>query len=392
MRPPSVNVQGSENHINPMQLFKEHETEIMNTWLDVVMEKIPAASNQSRAEVANHLQEMLDSIVVALTSVGEDLNLEILDDIKSIGETSKIHGRDRASMKNYTVGNIVLEYSLLRQVINEVCAAHAQLDVRSTEIINRAIESSSVYAVNEFMRVTEEIQQKLVGSLVHDVRTPLGVAYNFVEMLTHHSASMEVKDQATRTIGRNLKRAVGMLEELLDFMKIRGGIGLLLRFEEMDLNAPLRSICSEADKIYSSEVIYLSEGHEVRGVFDIALTLRSVENLISNGIKHGYLDCPVTVTLKDCRDYATIDVHNEGNPIKDTDQDTIFESFSHGSNGSTQSGNKKSWGLGLTLIKSVVECHGGNVIVTSNQENGTTFSIKLRKHYRKHGEEEVMRI
>jgi signal transduction histidine kinase len=388
MSPPSENAQASNNHINPMHLVKDNETEIMNKWVNVVMQKISAAGLQSRAEIANHLQDMLDNIVSALTSLGDDLDPAIVNELSAIGETSKEHGRDRASIKNYTVGNIVLEYILLRQVINEVCTAHAHLDVRSTEIINRAIENASVYAVNEFMRVTEEIQQKLVGSLVHDVRTPLGVAYKFAEMLAHPSVSEDVKDQATRTIGRNLKRAVEMLEELLDFMKIRGGIGLLLSFQEGDLNAPLRSVCSEADKIYSSEVIYRSEGHQVQGVFDTVLILRSVENLVSNGIKHGYPNRPVTVILADCGDHVSIQVHNEGKPISDADLETIFDSFSQGGH----SNRTKSWGLGLTLIKTVARCHGGNVNVTSNKENGTTFTITLRKRHRKHGDEEVMRI
>ena len=401
MRSPSENAQNSSHRINPMQLVKENDAEIMNTWLDVVMAKISAAGKQSRAVVANHLQDTLDEIVAKLTPLGDDLDPEIVNSLSSLGETSKEHGRDRASLKGYTVGNIVLEYILLRQVINKVCAAHAHLDVRSTEIINRAIESACVHAVNEFMRVTEEVQQKLVGSLIHDVRTPLGVAYNFIEMLSHPTVSTEVKNEAITTIGRNLKRAAGMLEELLDFMKIRGGIGLLLRFENLDLDAPLRSVCADADKIYPSEVIYQSEGCAVNGVFDSGLILRSVENLISNGIKHGYPRRPVTVTLKDFEDYVTIGVHNEGKPISDGDLGIIFESFSQGEQNTSQStGNQgtdlntknKSWGLGLTLIKTVAECHGGNVNVTSNRENGTTFTIKLRKHYKTHGEEKVVQI
>ena len=94
------------------------------------------------------------------------------------------------------------------------------------------------------------------------------------------------------------------------------------------------------------------------------------------------------MTLKDCGDYVTIRVHNQGEPISDGDLVTLFESFSQGE----QSTQKKSWEPGLTLIKTVAKCHGGDVIVTSNKEDGTTFTIKLCTHYRKHGEEEVMRI
>jgi len=84
---------------------------------------------------------------------------------------------------------------------------------------------------------------------------------------------------------------------------------------------------------------------------------------------------------------VTIHVHNQSEPISDGNLATLFESFSH-----EDKALKKSWGLGLTLIKTVAKCHGGDVIVTSNIEDDTTFTIKLCKHYRKHGEEEVKRI
>src|SRR5690606_34300628 len=127
---------------------------------------------------------------------------------------------------------------------------------------------SSLAAVNEFVRVTEEVQQKLISSIVHDVRTPLGVAYNYVELLAHGALTSDGQERAERAITRNLKRAVDMLEELLDFMKARGGIGLLLRFENSDIDLPVSNVCLEAQKIYPNRIEYSGTGRIVLGVFD----------------------------------------------------------------------------------------------------------------------------
>src|SRR5690606_28347945 len=107
-------------------------------------------------------------------------------------------------------------------------------DTLAADVITRVIEYSSLTSVNEFVRAIQEVQQKLIATLVHDVRTPLGVAYTYVEMLTHDQATAPLREQAVNTALRNLRRSVAMLEELLDVVKVKAGGGLLMRFEEDD--------------------------------------------------------------------------------------------------------------------------------------------------------------
>lgn len=372
----------------PTTLIRRHQPDIIRDWLDKVRERIPAARQHGRAELADHLQDLLDDIVHTLQDLGPQADPEHVDRLGFIGTASARHGRERASIENFNAGDLAYEYVLLRHVITGYCSEHMPEDPRSIDIINRVIEFASLAAVNEFVRAIQEIQQKLVGTLVHDVRTPLGVAYNYTEILSLADATPELRDQAVKTIMRNLRRSVTMLEELLDVVKVGAGAGLLMRFEEDDLNKAIRTMCAEASQIYQRPIVPELEDHEVMGVFDMAMVVRTMENLVSNAVKFGDRQGPVRIILEDAGEQVHLKVHNRGNPIPEAEKENIFNFFS--SPRLERGGANKGWGLGLSLIKSVAESHGGEVIFSSSAEAGTTFGMTLSKRFRENGEEITM--
>ena len=90
---------------------------------------------------------------------------------------------------------------------------------------------------------------------------------------------------------------------------------------------------------------------------------------------------------EDHGDHVSICVHNQGEPIPEEEVDAIFDCFAQGRK--EHPNRAKSWGLGLTLIKTVTQSHGGEVIIESD-DAGTTFGMTLYKRFRQDGEEEVM--
>lgn len=363
----------------------KHQKEVLNLWVDAVMDTISSAKGQSRAEVGNHLQNLLDDIVRALNAIGDDLPSMRESPLEEFGRPSSLHGRERASISGYTVDQVVHEYVILRRTLTGFCADHDILDARTTDIIAYIVEYASLSAVKEFVRSIQDIQQKLVGTLVHDVRTPLSVASNYAELLSIVTVPEEQKQKAVYTIIKSLKRAGSMLEDLLDTVTMEAGHGLFMRFEEGDINDALETVCKEADHLYGERSIKANlAARPVVGVFDMALVIRTVENLISNAVKFGDKSTPVSVSLEDNGDRVTVRVHNHGKPIPKAEISEIFRFFA------TSEGNKnsaKGWGLGLSLIKTVVKHHGGEVILDSTSDNGTTFGMTLHKRYHERGSE-----
>lgn len=368
-------------------LMVDHQRDILNFWVDAVLANIPGAKGHGRAELGDHLQNLLDDLIRALNFIGDNASPDKLSLFGGFGLPSSLHGRERASLRGYTVGQVVHEYVVLRRTLTDFFAEHGLKEARTIDVVAHVIEYASLNAVKEFVASVQHVQQKLIGTLVHDVRTPLGVAANYVELLSVARLSDEQKGQALHTITKSLKRAGSMLEDLLDTVALDGGQGLFMRFDEGDIDDALKTVCKEADHLYGENRIRANlTGHPVTGIFDMALVIRTVENLISNAVKFGDKQSPVNVYLEDHDDHVIIRVHNHGNPIPESDISDIFSFFSSSAESEDEC-KTKSWGLGLSLIRTVVEQHGGEVILESTKEKGTSFGMSLLRRCRKPGEE-----
>jgi signal transduction histidine kinase len=378
----SQDVQICQDARRAAELIQQHKADILNQWLDITLSEVPGARDQGRAELADHLAILLHDITRILASMDADFSLEKIAQIEF--GTSARHGRERATLKGYNVGHLAHEHIILRHIIIDFCTERELDDRRLLDVISRAIEFAALTAVNEFARSMQEIQQKLMATLIHDVRTPLGVAANYAKALSLPNISAEQKQAAVKTIDRSLGRVLSMLEELLDSVKLDAGRGLLMRFEQTDLNEAMRNTCTEASHIYVKKIVPVLEDHPVVGTFDEALIIRTLENLISNAVKFGYENTPINVSLDDMGDHVSIRVHNRGDPVPERQMEEIFAFFS---NAPGHHGSVKGWGLGLSLIKTVAKNHGGGVILDSSEEEGTTVGMILFKHYRRQGEE-----
>jgi signal transduction histidine kinase len=102
---------------------------------------------------------------------------------------------------------------------------------------------------------------------------------------------------------------------------------------------------------------------------------RALQNLVANAVKYGGPDSPIIISLKRLNEWAVLAVHNDGSAIATADQQGLFEAFQRTIESET--GKKKGWGLGLTLVKGVADAHGGTVKVESAKDIGTTFTLDL---------------
>jgi signal transduction histidine kinase len=100
---------------------------------------------------------------------------------------------------------------------------------------------------------------------------------------------------------------------------------------------------------------------------------RVISNLTTNAAKYAFPDTPITITVEQGENAATLSVHNEGPPIPHDEQAILFEQFRR----SRTVGTKTGWGLGLTIVKGMIEAHHGTVRVESVQGKGTTFVIEI---------------
>src|SRR5690606_5734380 len=214
-------------------LISIHQSEILNDWVDSVINEVPSAQGKGRPELGDHLKNLLDDVVRALGLINAkpDTPMEALFLKEELQRSSSLHGRERATMQGYTVDHVVHEYIILRHNLIRFCQEQGVNDTAVLDVIIHVIDAGSLTSVREFSKATRAIQQKLIGTLVHDVRTPLGVAHNYAQLMSRVDLDPESRADAISTVTRNLHRAGVMLEDLLDSVRSEATEGLFMRFE-----------------------------------------------------------------------------------------------------------------------------------------------------------------
>ncbi len=222
------------------------------------------------------------------------------------------------------------------------------------------------------LRRERDVGERFVSLLSHDLRTPLSAAKATADLVARRAEDPAQVRALARRIDASLDRADRMLRDLLDTKLLRSGRALPVRRAPCDLEAVLREAVEELRTIYGERVELRSAG-PCTGAFDASGLRRVVENLVANAVKYGHHTAPISVDLACGDGVATVAVHNEGEPIPASRLDDIFEPFQRGRERRDATG----WGIGLTLVRAIVEAHGGAIDVTSDAERGTTFTVTL---------------
>ncbi len=345
---------------------------IMDRWEGRAKSKIAATFGRTSLVIRNALPQLLGSIVTLLSS-RDRAGLQVDIDAAEIIASAKEHGRGRAGMIAYVMSQVITEYQLLRQAVFEVLEEKQTISIADRDIILSAFESATNTAATEFALALSEAQEQFLLSIAHDLRTPITAARAGAELILR-SKRPDVATVVAEKVINQTKKMTEMIEGILDTSRIRAGEDLRFPLEECDLEGIVRGVLSDLKLIYGDWFVLASEG-PVLGAWNAEYLRRMIENLAVNAVKFRAPETPVTITVYQAQEIATIEVHNMGNPISTENQRELFKPFRRVK--STE--DRKGWGLGLALVKGIVDSLGGSVSVESTAEKGTTFTVALPK-------------
>ncbi len=253
--------------------------------------------------------------------------------------------------------------------------------VLAQEVAHRtaaAIESAQAY---EEAQRANRIKDNFLATLSHELRTPLNAILGYTWMLRANALADNRREHALETVERNAKIVSQMLYDLLDVSRIASG-KLTLTMQPMDLRAlVLESVESvtpkAADKRVSLHVDSDKDPLLIQG--DRARLQQVFWNLLTNAVKFTPEDGRIRVTLKSGQKAATVVVQDSGIGIPAAFQSKVFEPFEQVRLKSTpQIGGL---GLGLAIVRQIVELHDGTVTLESEGEGkGSTFTVQLPRH------------
>jgi signal transduction histidine kinase len=229
----------------------------------------------------------------------------------------------------------------------------------------------------ERLRDADRRKDEFLATLAHELRNPLAPIRNAVEILRLTEADPAAATSARQLLERQLKQLVRLIDDLLDVSRITQG-RLELRKETLDLALALRVAVETSRPLIESRrhTLHVSAPPEVFFIdADAARIAQVFANLLNNSAKYSPPGSSISARITREGDSASIAIADNGVGISRAMLGRVFEMFERaGEPGGTQEG----LGIGLTLVRRLVELHGGTVTAQSEGLNcGSTFIVKL---------------
>lgn len=274
---------------------------------------------------------------------------------------------------------IIRNFSIVGCLLIGIVGLLFYIGYRRKKIANKLLSEQKKEIENMSHKVHEADQAKLefYTNVSHELKTPLTLIVGMTEKLKE-----VVKESSSlHLIRKNAIKLLLLVNHLLDLRKIdTSKMGLSVK--EGELNTFLKGIISSFDNLIQQKCInigFQTSESVCIAYFDHDKLEKVLSNLMSNAVKYTQKSGELKVTLNKRNDgYVEITVSDNGIGIPDNELIHIFERFYRISDN-----NNQGSGIGLALVKELVELHKGEIKVTSQKGNGSSFTVTLpaEKHF-----------
>ncbi len=215
--------------------------------------------------------------------------------------------------------------------------------------------------------------ERLLAIMGHELRSPLSAITMAAGALTQRGELSEPDRLTVVVIQRCAARMARLIERVLGLRWLTREGGCALQREPADLLEIASELLAEAQAAHADRPLLLRASGDAAGRWDRLKLSEVLSNLLANAIQHGDGSAPVTVEIEGDGPLVVLRVHNQGPPIPPEVLPHVFDPFRR-PRGSPRAGHL---GLGLFLVREIVDAHGGTVQVSSSAAEGTTFTVHL---------------
>jgi signal transduction histidine kinase len=231
------------------------------------------------------------------------------------------------------------------------------------------------------LRQSNEFKNEILGTVAHDLRNPLGVILGRAELMNELVTMEPVQIAKIRDQLGHIRASAGQLTEMVQDLisdAMMNAHNIAIRREQVDLVTMLGEIVTAnrglAEK--KRQTIRLAAPAHQTWSCDPERLREAVDNLVSNAIKYSPIGGDIELTMSRADDHVVIRVADEGAGLTEDDLSRLFGRFQRLS--ARPTGGESSTGLGLSIVKRIVELHGGRVEAQSpGPGRGATFTISL---------------
>ena len=263
---------------------------------------------------------------------------------------------------------------------------HVEMSLRainSAELVCTVRDITERKAVEEALQLAlakerelNELKSRFVSMASHEFRTPLAAILTLTETLSSYRTRMTAEQIDQRL--QRIREQIGYLTEIMnDVLHLAQLQARRAEFNPtlLDLDALCRNVIDEFQNRpnVARQLLYTCDPALQEAQLDRKLMRQILSNLLSNAVKYSAKDTVIKIDLCYCDPNLVLKISDQGIGIPAKDLPRLFDPFHRAENVGTISGT----GLGLTITKESVELHGGTIMVESQENRGTTFTIAL---------------
>jgi signal transduction histidine kinase len=239
----------------------------------------------------------------------------------------------------------------------QLASANTELESANTRLAREAADQA------QFLAVT-----------AHELRSPIGVLAGSAQLLVDHldELTKEDRDELSASVTASAERLQRLLRDLLTAARLEAGV-IRIDPKDVDLAELLNGVVSAARAAHPDATIELDVAAGLTAWVDGDRLAQAVDNLITNGVRHGAP--PVRVSAAQRGERIEIRVGDSGTGVSPEVRDRLFERFA---SGTPRSGT----GLGLFIVRELLRAHGGDVRYQADEHGRPAFVLDLPRQAR----------
>lgn len=275
---------------------------------------------------------------------------------------------------------------LLQKSMSELFAAISSGVGRTTEVVigdetylstaQHVDDVGTIVVMQDitYVKKLEEDRSDFMHTLSHDMRNPLTSIIGYTEVMER---TVTMDDKFSMFLSRIRVAAERMLEMVTQLLRtVDAEIYEQLKWEPCALQSIMRKVVHDVEGMALSKSIDVNmqvDGDPYEIVADATRLYHAILNLVENAVKYSPPETNVSLVASFGEEGAVIDISDEGPGIPEDDLPHIFEKYYRGKTAQQQQGN----GLGLAVVRTIVEAHGGRVNAQNRPQGGAQFTINL---------------
>jgi signal transduction histidine kinase len=326
-----------------------------------------AGPSMGQLELRDHVEGILRAVAKDLSTsqtpeaqISKSMGLAPAPAVETAAQT---HGLMRAR-SGFDINEMASEYRALRASVLRLWTAACQPAPPNLEDMirfNEAIDQALAESVSFFSDKVNEARNLLLGTLGHDMRTPLQAILMTATYLGQLNAGEDVSEAAARLISSGA-RMQGLLDELVEFNRHNLGTGLRVSPTNVDVAKLFADELQELRAAYPGHDFLLQVTGDTEGNWDGPSLQRLLGNLVVNAVKYGATDAPIRVVIAgDDAERIRFEVRNIGPAIEQSTLQRYFEPLQRGEHHEHKYDPNAGLGLGLYITREIAKANGGRI-------------------------------